>query len=216
MPKHSATTNQWKTHFIFQAQSYLEPRENDYDYPEFIPSQQQAYASAGSSPTSGFSPYCSTDSNTNISDFYETGFGEIQSTNFSGELGASKTYWESVDYNDYDMAYGRHSNLGGIKESCPSGEYFPDALTLNTIEVQNYLEPSPSQTDSNTGTGYQKPRDTHAQTWTVESKRLSNRFFPRLFHKWKELSRCRKSPESANQPVVEQCCMWNEEIWRVH
>ena len=79
------------------------------------------------------------------------------------------------------MAYGCHSNLGGIKENYRSGEYSPDALALNTIEVPNHLELSSSQTDSNTGTGNQKPHDAHAQTWTVESKRLSNRFFPRLF-----------------------------------
>ena len=182
-----------KIHFIFQAQSYLEPRENDYDYPEFIP--QQTYASAGSSPTSGFSHFYSIASTSNISDFYETGFNDNRLNNFNGEIGASKMYWEpSYESDNYDVGYGRNSNQEAMKESYTSDGYFTDALAFSTAEVQNYLELSKAEADNNTGTGSQKPRDTHAQKSSVENKRLSNRFFPRYFVSEKNYPNAARAP----------------------
>ena len=185
-----------KIHFIFQVQSYLEPRENDYDYPEFIP--RQTYASAGSSRTSGFSHYRSIASASNISDFYETGFNDNQLNNFNDEFGASKMYWEpSYQSDNYDVGYGRHSNHAAIKDSCPSDSYFTDftdALPLSTTEVPNYLEPSKVEADSNTETGSQKPHDTHAQKSSFENKRLSNRFFPGYFVSEKNYPNVARAP----------------------
>ena len=178
--------------FIFQTQSYLEPRENDYDYPEFIPSQPTD-ALAGSSPTSGFSHFYSTASTSNISDFYETGFNDNQLNNCNGEFGASKMYWEpTCESDNYDVRHSDHAAT--VKQSCPSDGYFTDAPTLSTTEVPNYLEPSKAEADNNTGTGSQKPRDTHAQKSSVENKRLSNRFFPRYFVSEKNYPNAARAP----------------------
>ena len=181
-----------KIHFIFQAQSYLEPRENDYDYPEFIPSQKTD-ASAGSSPTSGFSHFYSIASTSNISDFYETGFNDNQLNNFNGEIGASKMYCEpSYESDNYDVCHSNHA--AAVKQSCPSDGYFTDALALSITEVPNYLELSKAEADSNTGTGSQKPHDTHAQKSSVENKRLSNRFFPGFFVSEKNYPNAARAP----------------------
>ena len=92
------------------------------------------------------------------------------------------------------MAYGHHSNHEAIKTKCPSDGYFTDAPPLSTAEVQNYLEPSKVEADSNTGTGSQKPPDTHAQKSSVENKRLSNKFFPRLFASEKNYPSVARAP----------------------
>ena len=148
-------------------------------------------------------------STSNISDFYETGFNDNQLNNCNGEFGASKMYWEpTCESDNYDVRHSDHAAT--MKESCPSDGYFTDAPTVSTTEVSNYLEPSPPQVRS------QKPRDTHAHKSSVENKRLSNRFFPGYFVSEKNYPSAARAPSSANQSVAEQCCMWSEEIWRVH
>ena len=63
-----------------------------------------------------------------------------------------------------------------------------DAPPLSTTE------PGKAEADSNTGTGSQKARDTHGQKSSVENKRLSNKFFPRLFVSEKNYPNVARAP----------------------
>ena len=147
---------------------------HDYDYPEFIPTEQNH---AGSSPTPQLSNYQDSAYTASISDFYE--------------IGSSENYFSLSNPSD---EYDYHSNQAALKESCRSDGYLNPVLNLNTIEMANYPEAGAPEAGRDAATGNHESRDKHAQKRRVENKRLSTRFFPRIFTNEKNYPNAARAP----------------------
>ena len=111
-----------------------------------------------------------------------------------------RPYAHQLSKDGYGRPYAHQLPHYQVKESCLSGGYLTPQWPSNTIETRNSGDTAPvevtnsgSSTDSSQ-TGSVKSRDTHAQEHNTENRRLSNRFFPRLFVDEKN------HPNAANAP----------------
>ena len=116
---------------------------------------------------------------------------------FHDDFRLSYTYWDACCTSDgYDRPYADQLPKDGygrpyvhqlphseVKDSCLSGGYLRPQWTSDTTETTNYLDSAPvdASSTSSSQTGSAISRDTHAQECNTENRRLSNRFFPKLF-----------------------------------